>query len=155
MAQPIGAGVRLVFWAVALLTGLTGLVMFFLPQLAGWNRARREAAARYAELGLGDVVELPVDDPGHVYHLFPVRLDDRDALQAHLRQSGVDTLIHYPAALPAQTAFAGAGGIERCPVAARAGRELLSLPLYPRLAEADVSRVTTAVNIFLKGRVLA
>ena len=46
----------------------------FLPQLDGWNAARREAAARYAELGLGELVELPADEPGHVYHLFVVPL---------------------------------------------------------------------------------
>ena len=45
----------------------------FLPHLEEWNRSRREAAARYAELGLGEVCELPVDEPGHVYHVFVVR----------------------------------------------------------------------------------
>ena len=43
-----------------------------LPHLAGWNASRREGAARYAELGLGDAVELPVDAPGHVYHMYVV-----------------------------------------------------------------------------------
>ena len=42
----------------------------FLPRLAGWNEGRRLGAARYAELGLGDVVEIPVDEPGHVYHMY-------------------------------------------------------------------------------------
>jgi dTDP-4-amino-4,6-dideoxygalactose transaminase len=50
----------------------------FLPHVDEWNRERREAVARYAELGLGDVVELPEEDPGHVYHLFVVRSADRD-----------------------------------------------------------------------------
>ena len=45
----------------------------FLPELAGWNEARRAAAARYAELGLGELVEIPQDEPGHVYHLFVCR----------------------------------------------------------------------------------
>ena len=45
----------------------------FLPHLDEWNRLRREAAARYGELGLGEVCELPEDEPGHVYHVYVVR----------------------------------------------------------------------------------
>src|SRR5262245_18664169 len=56
----------------------------FLPRLAGWNRSRREAAARYAELGLGEVVELPLDDAGHVYHMYVVRSPERDRIAAAL-----------------------------------------------------------------------
>ena len=52
----------------------------FLPHLAGWNRARREAAARYAELGLGEVVELPLDEAGHVYHMYVVRTPERERI---------------------------------------------------------------------------
>jgi len=51
------------------------MLRVFLPELEGWNAARREAAARYAELGLGDAVELPSDEPGHVYHMYVVRTD--------------------------------------------------------------------------------
>ena len=53
------------------------MLRVFLPRLAGWNAARREAAARYAELGLGELVELPVDEPGHVYHMYVVRSSRR------------------------------------------------------------------------------
>ena len=60
-------------------------------QLDGWNEARREAAARYAELGLGDVCELPADDPGHVYHMYVVRSPERDRIAAAL-QAGRDRL---------------------------------------------------------------
>ena len=49
------------------------MLRVFLPRLTGWNAARREAAARYADLGLGEAVELPPDDPGHVYHMYVVR----------------------------------------------------------------------------------
>ena len=54
------------------------MLRIFLRELAGWNAARREAAARYAELGLGELVELPVDEPGHVYHMYVVRSSERD-----------------------------------------------------------------------------
>src|SRR5262249_1999825 len=61
----------------------------FLPELAGWNEARRAAAARYAELGLGDLVEIPQDEPGHVYHLFVCRSRERDAIRAALSEAGI------------------------------------------------------------------
>ena len=93
-------------------------------------------------------------DSGHVYHLFVVRSPDRDALQAHLRASAIETLIHYPVPLPDQPAFAGIARGEY-PVAARAAREILSLPLHPRLTDADVARVSAAVGAFQKGRILA
>ena len=56
------------------------MLRVFLPQLSGWNAARREAAARYAELGLGELVELPVDEPGHVYHMYVVRSSRREEI---------------------------------------------------------------------------
>jgi dTDP-4-amino-4,6-dideoxygalactose transaminase len=93
-------------------------------------------------------------DPGHVYHLFPVRAAGRDSLQAHLRAAGVETLIHYPIALPDQEAFSRFNPAG-CPEAARLAREVLSLPLHPRLNEAAVARVCDIAGAFQKGRVLA
>ena len=58
------------------------MLRVFLPQLTGWNTARREAAARYAELGLGELVELPADEPGHVYHMYVVRSTRRAEIAA-------------------------------------------------------------------------
>ena len=62
----------------------------FLPELDGWNAGRRAAAARYAELGLGELVEVPQDEPGHVYHLFVCRIDpvSATAIRAALTRSG-------------------------------------------------------------------
>jgi dTDP-4-amino-4,6-dideoxygalactose transaminase len=125
-----------------------------LPRLAAATARRRALAARYRAELPATLGTIPERDPGHVYHLFPVRSADRDALQAHLRASGIDTLIHYPVALPEQPAFASARAAGSCPGAARAGRELLSLPLHPGLSDADVSRVAGAVELFLKGHVL-
>jgi dTDP-4-amino-4,6-dideoxygalactose transaminase len=88
-----------------------------------------------------------------VYHLFVVRSAERDALQSHLRASGVETLIHYPVPLPRQPAFAPARG--DCPAATRGAREILSLPLHPRLTDADVNRIASAVGTFQKGHILA
>jgi dTDP-4-amino-4,6-dideoxygalactose transaminase len=125
-----------------------------LPRLVAWTRRRRELAGRYRRALPPMVATIPERDPGHVYHLFPVRSANRDALQAALAACGVQTLIHYPVALPEQPAFQS-GASAPSPVAARAARELLSLPLHPHLADADVTRVAAAIAEFEKGNVLA
>ena len=123
-----------------------------LPHVHTWTARRRELAALYRDALPPAVKAIAERDPGHVYHLFPIRIGERDELQQHLRHAGIDTLIHYPVALPAQEAFARYGHNE-CPVATRASRELLSLPLHPRMADADVLRVSRAIETFVKGRV--
>ena len=135
-----------------------------LPLLTGWTTTRRMLATEYGRR-LGAVRPLAQRDKGHVYHLFVVRAAERDALQAHLAASGVETLIHYPIPLPRQPAFvapvpcgaASARGESSgdCPVAAHASQEILSLPLHPRLSESDVSRICAAVDAFQKGQILA
>jgi dTDP-3-amino-3,4,6-trideoxy-alpha-D-glucose transaminase len=122
-----------------------------LPFLRRWTERRRALAAAYRRL-LGEVA-VPERDPGHVYHLFPVRSPRRDALQAHLTAAGIETLIHYPVPLPRQPAFAP--WASPSPVADRAAAELLSLPLHPRLGEDEVARVAGAVAAFEKGRAFA
>jgi dTDP-3-amino-3,4,6-trideoxy-alpha-D-glucose transaminase len=119
-----------------------------LPLLAAWTARRQALAARYRRLLPPFVQPIAERDAGHVYHLFPVRSSRRDQLQAHLRELGVETLIHYPVALPDQPAFAAMAAPGGCPEAARAAAELLSLPLTPRLTEADIARVADAVAAF-------
>ena len=125
-----------------------------LPLLSGWTSRRRSLAAAYRRALPDNVRPLREHDAGHVYHLFVVRSPNRDALHAHLRASGVDTLIHYPVPLHSQPAFAGIARGD-CPVASRMAREILSLPLHPRLTDADVARVSAAIGAFQKGRILA
>jgi dTDP-4-amino-4,6-dideoxygalactose transaminase len=125
-----------------------------LPGLAGATARRRALAAAYRRELPASLQTVHEADSGHVYHLFPVRSPDRDALQAHLRTMGVETLIHYPVALPQQPAFSAFSPAD-CPSAARAAAEVLSLPLYPRLDESDITRVADAARAFQKGRVLA
>ncbi len=116
-----------------------------LPLLAGWTRRRREIAAAYRN-ALPPLVRLIAErDPGHVYHLFPVRVDGRDARQQLLASAGVETLIHYPVPLDGQPAFS-AFRRRGCPVASRATRELMSLPLHPGMLNDDVQRVIAAVE---------
>jgi len=118
-----------------------------LPGLAQATATRRALAAEYRRLLTRGASPVAERDPGHVYHLFPVRSPHRDALRAHLDQRGMETLVHYPAPLSAQPAFERHGK-RRCPVADRAATELLSLPLHPRLHTDQVAQVAAAVNAF-------
>jgi dTDP-4-amino-4,6-dideoxygalactose transaminase len=86
-------------------------------------------------------------DPGHVYHLFPVRTSRRSALQAHLRSAGIETLVHYPVPIPRQPAFASAVSAG-WPNAEAAADQVLSLPLHPALSMTDVDSVAAAIRVF-------
>ena len=119
-----------------------------LPHLAAWTGRRRGLAARYRRLLTNTPgLDVPAErDPGHVYHLFVVRVEGaRERLQTSLASGGIETLIHYPVPIPRQPAFAGIQPAD-CPVAARACDEVLSLPLYPGLSDLDVDRVAAAVQ---------
>ena len=77
----------------------------FLPHLKGWNDGRREGAARYAELGLGEAVDLPLDEPGHVYHMYVVRTPDRALVSAALKEAGISSASYYVTPLHLQPAM--------------------------------------------------
>jgi dTDP-4-amino-4,6-dideoxygalactose transaminase len=117
-----------------------------LPLLPGWTKRRREIAREYRRqlCGVAAVAVPPEFDPGHVYHLFPVRSASRDALQAALRRTGIETLIHYPVAVSRQPALVPERPAD-CPVAERVCAEVLSLPLYPSLPPDAVARITSAI----------
>jgi dTDP-4-amino-4,6-dideoxygalactose transaminase len=116
-----------------------------LPRLKRWNAERRYLAGCYRDLL--EHVELLAETPETpcVYHLFPIRTDDRDALAADLRARGIQTGIHYPLALPDEPALQ-----ERCraeaPIARDWAARELSLPLFAELTEEEVETVATAVN---------
>ena len=117
-----------------------------LQALAPATERRRELGRLYRSQLRG--VGVPRErDAGHVYHLFPVRSARRDALQEHLRARGIGTLIHYPRPLTSQPAFASCRR-QPSPEADRAATEILSLPLRPRMTDADAGRVIAAVNGF-------
>ncbi|MBM3749943.1 MAG: DegT/DnrJ/EryC1/StrS family aminotransferase [Acidimicrobiia bacterium] len=119
-----------------------------LPRLAGWTTRRRALATRYREALRGAPVTVPPErDPGHVYHLFPIRTTRRQAFQAHLRNQGIETLIHYPIPIPLQPALAGIPG-SRCPIAEQVCEEVCSLPLHPALTDAEADRIAAAVHAF-------
>ena len=109
-------------------------------------------ARRYRDAlnGVDTIVVPPELDAGHVYHLFPVRSQARDAMQAHLRAAGIETLIHYPIPIPHQPALATEHPAE-CPIATRVCAEVFSLPLYPSLADAAIGEVATALATSPRG----
>ena len=114
---------------------------------------RRALAARYrALLAETDAVAMPpLVDEGHVYHLFPVLAEDRQALQQHLRERGIETLVHYPIPIPRQAAFQTMD-VAQCPVADRICSQVVSLPLYPTLDSAAVETVAQAVLSYKTAR---
>lgn len=115
------------------------------------TRRRRTIAARYRTALAGCAITLPPErDAGHVYHLFPVLTDARDQFQAALDAAGIETLIHYPIPIPAQAAMADLTPAI-CPVADRIATRVCSLPLHPRMTDADVDRVARAVQAWRPG----
>jgi dTDP-4-amino-4,6-dideoxygalactose transaminase len=117
-----------------------------LPHLAAWNATRRHLAARYAA-GLNGLVELPPSDG--VFHLFVIRTPRRDALRAFLAERGIGTDVHYPIPAHLQAPYAAyASGLGALPDTERLAGEILSLPIYPELAEADVDYVVEQVGAF-------
>src|SRR5436309_4464990 len=77
----------------------------FLRRLDEWTRLRREAAARYAELGLGELCALPPDEPGHVYHMYVCRSPDRDRIRRALQDAGIGTGAYYTTPMHLQSAM--------------------------------------------------
>jgi dTDP-4-amino-4,6-dideoxygalactose transaminase len=124
----------------------------FLPHVEGWNAERREAAVRYRDLGLGELVELPADDAGHVFHMYCVRTGERERLLEALREAGIGHAAYYTTPLHLQPALRHLGYEEgSLPETERAARENLCLPLWAGIdAEAQervVETVRTTVRV--------
>jgi dTDP-4-amino-4,6-dideoxygalactose transaminase len=119
----------------------------FLTHLDEWNRGRREAAARYAELGLGELVELPEDEPGHIYHLFVCRSPERDAIRNALREAGIGTATYYVTPLHLQPALRFLGYEPgSMPETERVAAENFSVPLWPTISVEQQERVIDVVR---------
>lgn len=118
-----------------------------LRHLDAENGRRRMLAQRYTELLAGADVRLPAARPdvAHVYHQYVIRSARRDALQTHLRQQGIGTLIHYPVPVHLQPAYAGRIAVGAgLPETEAAAAEILSLPMFAELSEAQVHVVAAA-----------
>lgn len=119
-----------------------------LSWLPRWTDRRRAIAAAYRAALAASRLRVPREfDGGHVYHLFPVLSDHRDAFQAHMRERGVETLIHYPVPIPRQPALQSTSPA-MCEVADRVCSQIVSLPLYPALSNDAISAVTDAAVAF-------
>ncbi|MEO6224144.1 MAG: DegT/DnrJ/EryC1/StrS family aminotransferase [Vicinamibacterales bacterium] len=123
-----------------------------LPHLDRWNAARASHAERYRHrLARTDVV-LPGRDPRstHIYHLFVIRTRDRDALRDHLSARGIQTGIHYPQPIHLTPAYRHLNRLAgTLPETERASREILSLPMFAELTDAQIDFVADEVRAFL------
>ena len=121
-----------------------------LPFLDGWNRRRREVAALY-DKGLGDLEPVtvpPVAPYGeHVYHLYVIRVPDLEELAADLEEHGIQTAVQYPHPLHLTEAFASMGQQEGdLPICEQACKEIISLPMFPDLTDAQIEHVIDRVQ---------
>ena len=123
------------------------VLRLFLQEIDGWNAARREAAARYEELGLGELCELPVDEPGHVYHMYVVRSPDRDRLREALASAGIGNASYYVVPLHLQPALRYLGWTEgSLPETEKAAAENLALPMWAGIPAEAQERVVSVIR---------
>lgn len=132
--------------------GLQGAVLGVkLKYLAQWTAERRRVARTYNQLLAGTPLQLPVeaDYAASAWHLYVVRHPQRDELKQHLDRHGVGCAFHYPLPLHLQKCYASLGYRPGAfPVAEKAARECLSLPIYPELTMAQIERVAAVVRDF-------
>jgi dTDP-4-amino-4,6-dideoxygalactose transaminase len=135
--------------------GLQGAVLNVkLPYLRSWTEARRHVAGRYDELleGVGDTA-IPRVAAGreHVYHLYVIRTERRDALRRHLADAGISTVLNYPKALPFYPAYAYLGHRPSdFPVACADQSRIVSLPIYPEMNDQAIEYVTDQISRFFR-----
>ncbi len=134
--------------------GLQGAVLDIkLKHLDAWTRERRRVAARYHELLADTPLQLPLeaDYAQSAYHLYVVRHPRRDELKKHLEAHRVGCALHYPLPLHLQKAYAHLGHKPGdFPIAEKAARECLSLPIYPELTDTQLQRVASVIQDFFK-----
>ena len=129
------------------------------PHLAAWTDGRRRNAERYrslfAEAGVGDRVQLPVEPNGltHIYNQFVIRVADRDGLRAHLTANRIGTEIYYPVPFHRQACFASlVRPDDRFPVADQAAATSLALPIYAELTMEQQRHVVQTIAGFVNAR---
>ena len=125
-----------------------------LRYLQQWNEARAEHAEKYRELlsGIGDLTfQQRAPYSTHIYHLFIIETDQRDALRTYLETAGIQTGIHYPKPIHLQEAYADTG-YRRAdfPYAERLAGRILSLPMYPELKHGQIQHVADEIQAFFR-----
>jgi dTDP-4-amino-4,6-dideoxygalactose transaminase len=131
----------------------TGILSVKLKHLSGWNEKRRERAAEYKELfgKSGNEVRIPFEPSWSraVYHLYVVRVADREGHMAHLSAAGIGTGIHYPIPLHLQKAYESLGyKAGDFPVTEKIAKEIVSLPMFPQLKSEQQERVVGEICKF-------
>jgi dTDP-4-amino-4,6-dideoxygalactose transaminase len=125
-----------------------------LPHLPAWIKARRKVAGGYNELlrGKGDLITPKIaSDREHVYHLYVIRTEKREALRKHLIDKGIATVINYPKALPFYPAYAYLGQVPaEFPVAYANQSRILSIPIYPEMTEEMIVHVAQCIETFFR-----
>lgn len=122
-----------------------------LRRLEAWTEGRRTHARAYRELLKNSKVSIPQELPGnrHVWHVYAVRHANRDALQTHLNNKGIQTGIHYPIPVHLCPAYSNLGYKKGdFPIAERMANEVLSIPMFPELTREQIQIVADAVQSF-------
>ena len=124
------------------------ILLVKLKRVDEYNRKRRQRAALYTDL-LSDTVKCPVEKNGayHIFHQYTIMSPRREEIQKHLKENGISSVIYYPVPLHLQNALKFLGYREGSfPVAERAAREVLSLPMYPELEESTIQEIARIVR---------
>jgi dTDP-4-amino-4,6-dideoxygalactose transaminase len=126
-----------------------------LNHLDEWNRKRRAHAARYTEQlqGIEELIT-PKErgDVEHVYHLYVIRTPRRDELADYLKEAGITTIIHYPIPIHLQPAYANRGWKKgQFPHTEAAANEILSLPMFPEMADDQIDYTVDKIRAFFEG----
>lgn len=125
-----------------------------LPHILEWTEKRIANAALYDNYlsGIPEIIRPAIrPDSVHSFHLYVIRAKDRDSLMKHLEIAGIETAIHYPTALPNLPAYKYLGYTPgEFPVSTALQSEILSLPMYPELTEANISFIADSIRGFYK-----
>jgi dTDP-4-amino-4,6-dideoxygalactose transaminase len=138
----------------ARMDGIQGAVLGVkLKYLDQWNKERNRVARRYREKLKDAPITLPTEseDNFQVYHQFVIETDSRDELQKYLADNDIPTLLHYPIPVHKQQGFIDAGfAIDSFPVTEKLAKRILSLPIYPELADNEVDYIASKINGFFE-----
>jgi len=134
-----------------------GILLVKLNHLAKWNSQRRERAAEYKQAlaPITNYLIVPYEPSWSraVYHLYVVRVEDREGFMAHLKSKGVGTAIHYPIPLHLQNAYSSLGYVAGdYPVSEKIADRIVSLPMFPQMTDRQQARAIEEIVNFVRSR---
>lgn len=142
----------------ARMCGIQGAVLTVkMRHIEEWTEKRRRNASLYSSLLQeieGITVPAEADYARHVYHIYPILMEERDEVMETLKQHGITCGIHYPLPVHLQDAYASLGyNVGAFPVTEKAARELISLPMYAELTEEQIQYVAQQLRVVSESRV--